>query len=144
MKRVLSSATCGIALVALVGTTALAAAPAQRQGGQGRAQADQNTQGHTQFTDADRKVAQDWNSQHQKNPPAGLRPKDRLSADQESRLQPGRPLDPDLRKQEHPVPADLGRRLPPPPRNNKYVAIGGHVGLVDSATQVLRDVIHLH
>jgi hypothetical protein len=41
----------------------------------------------------------------------------------------------------HTVPSDLSHRLPAPPRNSRYVAIGGHVGLVDSVTHVLRDII---
>ena len=104
----------------------------------------QAPQRSTQFDDHARQTTRDWYNQHQSNPPAGLRSRDRLSADQESRLQPGRPLDPDLRQREHSVPRDLSRQLPPPPPNHRYVAIGGHVGLVDQRTQTLRDVIHLH
>ena len=98
----------------------------------------------TQFDDHARQTANDWYNQHQDRPPIGLRPQDRLSADQESRLQPGKPLDPDLRQRVHSVPSDLSRQLPPAPPNHRYVAIGGHVGLVDQRTQTLRDVIHLH
>jgi hypothetical protein len=101
-------------------------------------------EGHTQFDEHDRQVANDWYGQHQSRPPAGLRSRDRLSPDQESRLQPGRPLGRDLQKHVHSVPSDLGHRLPPAPPNHRYVAIGGHVGLVDKKGQVLRDVIHLH
>ncbi len=99
---------------------------------------------HTQFDDHDRQVTTDWYNQHKDHPPAGLRPQDRLSPDQERRLEPGRPVPSDLRRREHAVPADLAHRLPPPPPKSRYVAIGGHVGLVDQATQLLRDVIHLH
>jgi Ni/Co efflux regulator RcnB len=104
----------------------------------------QDRQRATQFDDHARQATRDWYSQHQNRPPVGLRTQDRLSSDQESRLQPGRPLDPDLRRREHPVPRDLSRQLPPPPSNHRYVAIGGHVGIVDSVTHILRDVIHLH
>jgi Ni/Co efflux regulator RcnB len=97
-----------------------------------------------QFDDHARQTANDWYNQHQTRPPVGLRSQDRLSPDQESRLQPGRPLDPDLRQRVHAVPSDLSRRLPAPPPNHRYVAIGGHVGMVDRRTQTLRDVIHLH
>jgi hypothetical protein len=97
-----------------------------------------------QFDDHARQTTQDWYSQHQSGPPVGLRAQDRLSTDQESRLQPGRPLDADLRQHAHPVPRDLSRQLPTPPSNHRYVAIGGHVGMVDTRTQTLRDVIHLH
>jgi hypothetical protein len=97
-----------------------------------------------QFDDHARQTANDWYNQHQNQPPVGLRSQDRLSPDQESRLQPGRPLDPDLRQRVHAVPSDLSRRLPAPPPNHRYVAIGGHVGMVDRRTQTLRDVIHLH
>jgi Ni/Co efflux regulator RcnB len=97
-----------------------------------------------QFDDHSRQTTRDWYNQHQNRPPVGLRSQDRLSSEQEARLQPGKPLDPDLRQRAHPVPQDLSRQLPPPPRNHRYVAIGGHVGLVDNVNHTLRDVIHLH
>jgi Ni/Co efflux regulator RcnB len=104
----------------------------------------QAPQASMQFDDHARQATRDWYNQHQSNPPAGFRSRDRLSADQESRLQPGRPLDPDLRQHVHSVPRDLSRQLPPPPPNHRYVAIGGHVGMVDNGTHILRDVIHLN
>jgi Ni/Co efflux regulator RcnB len=100
-------------------------------------------QGHTQFDEKDRQTANDWYSQHKTNPPAGLRNQDRLNADQESRLREGAPLDKDLRKKVHPAPEDLRRRLPDPPPDHRYVAIGGHVGLIDNHFQV-KAIIHLH
>ncbi len=101
-------------------------------------------EGRAQFTDGDRQATKDWYAQHQAHPPAGLRQQDRLSADQETRLQPGRILDRDLQSRTHGVPTDLSRRLSPPPPNHRYVAIGGHVGLEDKSTHTLRDVIHVH
>ena len=97
-----------------------------------------------QFDDHARQTTNTWYQQHQSKPPAGFRSQDRLSAEQESRLQPGRKMDSDLRKREHPVPRELSRQLPPPPAHHRYVAIGGHVGLVDSVNNILRDVIHVH
>jgi hypothetical protein len=97
-----------------------------------------------QFDDHARQTTNAWYQQHQSKPPAGFRAQDRLSADQESRLQPGRPLDSDLRARERSVPRDLARQLPPPPPNHRYVALGGHVGLVDRSNHTLRDVIHVH
>ncbi len=40
-------------------------------------------------------------------------------------------------------PPELARQLPPPPSDHRYVAIGGHIGLIDSKFQV-KGVIHLH
>src|SRR5580704_9519989 len=100
-------------------------------------------QGHTQFDEKDRQTTTDWYNQHKDHAPAGLRQQDRLSADQESRLQEGRVMDKDLRKKVHPVPEDLRRSLPPPPSDHRYVAIGGNVGLMDNHYQV-KGVIHLH
>lgn len=104
---------------------------------------DQNAQGHTQFDEKDRQTTTDWYNQHKDHPPAGFRSQDRLSTDEESRLREGAVLDKDLRRKVHPVPTDLGRRLPPPPSDHRYVAIGGHVGLIDNNFQV-KAVIHLH
>ena len=103
-----------------------------------------SAQDHTQFNEHDRQVTNDWYRQHQNHAPTGLRSQDRLSAEEESRLQPGRPLPRDLQRRSHSVPRDLERRLPAAPRHHKYVAIGGHVALVDSRTHEVRDVIHLH
>ena len=103
-----------------------------------------SAQDRGQFNEHDRQVTNDWYRQHQKHAPRGLRTQDRLSADEESRLQPGRPLPRDLRARTHPVPRDLERQLPTPLRNHKYLAIGGHVALVNSRTHEVRDVIHIH
>ena len=102
-----------------------------------------NQQGHTQFDDHDQQVARDWYNQHKAHPPAGLRNQDRLSADEESRLHEGEVLDKRLRKKVHPAPPELSRQLPPPPSDHRYVAIGGHIGLIDNKFQV-KGVIHLH
>jgi Ni/Co efflux regulator RcnB len=102
-----------------------------------------NQQSHDTFDDHDRQVTRDWYDQHQGHAPAGLRKQDHLSPDQESRLKPGAQLDPELRRQVHNAPADLARRLPPPPSNHRYVTIGGHVATVDHNNRV-KDVIHLH
>jgi len=103
----------------------------------------QDRQGHTQFDEKDRQTTTNWYNQHKDHPPAGFRDKDRLNADQESRLREGAVLDKDLRKKVHPVPEDLKRNLPPPPNDHRYVAIGGNVGLMDNHYQV-KSVIHLH
>jgi Ni/Co efflux regulator RcnB len=123
------------AILAMSGSAAVAQ-DSRQQGGQNRT-------GNTQFDDHTQQVARDWNNQHQKKPPAGLRSQDRLSAEQESRLHEGAVLDKDMRKRVHPAPRDLERQLPPPPSNHRYVAIGGHIGLIDNSYQV-KAVIHLH
>jgi len=97
----------------------------------------------TQFDSHDQQVARDWYNQHQDHPAAGLRSQDRLSADQESRMREGSVLDKDMRRQVHPAPPDLARRLPPPPTHHRYVAVGGHIGMIDNGYQV-KAVIHLH
>jgi Ni/Co efflux regulator RcnB len=102
-----------------------------------------NQQGHTQFDEHDQQATRDWYNQNQTHPPTGLRNQDRLSADEESRLHEGAVLDKGLRRKVHPAPPDLSRRLPPPPSNDRYVAIGGHVALIDNTFQV-KAVIHLH
>jgi Ni/Co efflux regulator RcnB len=103
----------------------------------------QTRQGHTQFDDKDRQTTTEWYNQHKDHPPAGFRDQDRLTAEQEGRLREGEKLDNDLRKRVKPVPEDLRRRLPPPPSDHRYVAIGGHVGLIDNNFQV-KAVIRLH
>jgi Ni/Co efflux regulator RcnB len=86
--------------------------------------------------DSQQQVASEWYNQHQNNLPEGLRPEDRLSAEQESRLRVGATLDNDLRDKVRPAPADLAAHLAPPPPDHRYVAVGGHVGLIDKNFQV--------
>lgn len=126
--RLLAAATA--AMLALGGSAALS-------------QDRRDQQGHTQFDEHDQQVSRDWYNQHQAHPPAGLRNQDHLSADEESRLREGATLDKGLRRKVHPAPPDLVRQLPPPPRDHRYVAVGGHVGLIDNNFQV-KAVIHLH
>lgn len=102
-----------------------------------------NQQGHTQFDDHDQQVTHDWYNKNQAHPPAGLRSQDKLSSDEESRLHEGAVLDKDMRKKVHSAPPDLARQYPAPPANHRYVAIGGHIALIDNSFQV-KAVIHLH
>lgn len=102
-----------------------------------------SAQDRQQFNDHDRQVTQDWYNQHQKSAPAGLRTSDRLTPDQEGRLQSGHPYDKDLQQRSHSVPRDLSRRLPAAPAHHKYVAVGGHIALVDTVNKVVRDVINI-
>jgi hypothetical protein len=147
------AATIG-AILALSGTAVVAQDRPQRQD-QSRGQTrddqnrgarngnDQNQQNRGTFNEHDQQVSRDWYNQHQNHPPAGLRSKDRLSPDEESRLNQGAVLDRNLRKKVHPAPQDLSRQLPPPQNGHRYVVIGGHVASIDNSYQV-HDVIHLH
>ena len=103
-----------------------------------------SAQEHTQFDDHARQVTKDYYNQHQSHPPKGLRNQDRLSAEEEAQLEPGKPLPSQLRRKAYTAPRDLRRQLPPPPRHHRYVVIGQHVALVDDTNHVLRDVIKLH
>ena len=125
--------------LAVVLVLAASAALAQDRGQRG----DQNRQDQTQFSEHDQQVTHDWYNQHQDHPPAGLRKQDRLSPDEESRLHDGAMLDKNLRRKVHPAPPDLTSRLPAPPSNHRYVAVGGHVGVIDNQYNV-KAVIHLH
>lgn len=126
MKTQLRTALCAMAL--LIATAGMA----------------QERRDHTQFDDHDRQVTQDWYNQHQRHAPKGLRSEDRLSADQEAGLQPGRPLDRELRRKAYSAPSELRHRLPPVPAHHRYMTVGGHVVLVDSRDNTVRDVIHVH
>ena len=97
--------------------------------------------GYTRFDDRDQQVTRVWYSQHRDHP--GFRNEDRLSADEESRFHEGAVLDEGLRVKVYAAPEELTRQLPPPAQNHRYVAIGGHVVLIDNRNQV-KAVIHLH
>jgi hypothetical protein len=109
----------------------------------GRNSADWNRQHHTSFNDQDRQATRDWYQQHQKGLGAGWRQRDRLSPAMQGRLRAGQPLDPQLRKQMHPLPADLSRHYGPAPSGYQYVVIGGNVIMLDSGFGV-HDVFSLN
>jgi Ni/Co efflux regulator RcnB len=129
MKSKLVLCAAVTALLAMTGSSAVAQ--------------DRNRASHDKFDDHDQQVTRDWYNQHQSHPPAGFRQSDRLSPEEEGRLREGEKLDNGFRNRMHPIPSDLGRRLPPPPPRHKYVSVGGHVVLMDNNFQI-KSVIRLH
>src|ERR1035437_6462032 len=111
------------AILAMSGSVAMAQ-DSRQQGGQ-------NRPGNTQFDDHAQQVARDWNSQHQKNPPAGFRSQDRLSADREPRRRAAAVLNRYMRGKVHPAPRFLLPQLPPPPSTHALGATGAHSGLTN-------------
>ena len=108
-------------------------------------QADQDRramQGGHSFNDHDRQATNNWYQQHQRNLGAGWRQRDRLSPDMQSRLRRGQRLDPQLRRQMHPLPPDLSMQYGPAPRGYHYAVIGGNIVLLDNGDQV-QDVFTL-
>jgi Ni/Co efflux regulator RcnB len=94
------------------------------------------------FRDRDRQAVREWYEHHRGHEPEGFRRRDWLAPKYESRLRVGFVLGPDMRRMAYPVPDDLLYQLPPCPRHYRYVAIGGHICLVDRGYRV-HDLIHL-
>jgi Ni/Co efflux regulator RcnB len=102
---------------------------------------DQRGQDHSRFDEHDRQASRDWYNEHHDRRPMGLRDRDQLAPEYESRLREGYVLDRNMRRRIYSVPDDYYRRLPPPPRGYRYVFIGGHAVLIDNGYRV-HDVIH--
>lgn len=137
MKRLrLAIGVAAATLLAFSGTTVRAQDRDQRD-----EQHDQRQ--HDRFDDHDQQVTRDWYSHNRDHAPAGLRDQDRLSSEEESRLQEGAVLDRNLRTKVHSAPRELVNQLPPPPKHHRYVAIGGHIGMIDNHYRV-KSIIHLH
>jgi Ni/Co efflux regulator RcnB len=135
MKRILSIAA-GVAVL-LAGAAAPAKEhPEKHHSDQGKHKA----KGHHKFDDHDREVTRTWCVEHRDRLPVGFRPEDRLAPEFEARLKVGVILDAHLRGQIYPVPSSLVRLLPPPPVSSHYIAIGGHIGLLD-ASRRLQDLL---
>jgi Ni/Co efflux regulator RcnB len=98
--------------------------------------------GHHKFDDRDREITHAWCNEHRDRPPVGFREVDRLPPQLEIQLKVGAILPLDLRKHIVPMPTDLLHRLPAPPVDVQYVAIGGHVALMDQAHR-LHDLLPL-
>jgi Ni/Co efflux regulator RcnB len=128
----------GAIALLMFGAPPVARATSGQRGEQ--AATDQKSRSQAQFTTQDRQAASDWYGKNQANPPAGFRAQDRLSSDQESRLQVGSKLDPDLQKMTRTVPSDLRHKLATPAPGYRYLTVGGHVTLLDKQNQV-QDII---
>ena len=98
--------------------------------------------GHHKFDDHDREIANSWCVENRDQLPAGFRPDDRFSPEIEARLHIGNVLDVHLTGLVQPVPADLLKRLPAPPVDLRYAALGGHIALLDAAHR-LHDLLPL-
>jgi Ni/Co efflux regulator RcnB len=138
LLKTVSLATAAAAILALSSLVAVA-----QDGGQRGDPNNDRNRTTSQFNSHDQQVTHDWYNQHKDHPPAGFRNQDRLSSEQESRLQEGAVLDKDMRRHVHPAPPELARQLPAPPSHHRYVAIGGHLGMIDNSYHV-KAVIHLH
>jgi Ni/Co efflux regulator RcnB len=94
------------------------------------------------FNEDERREAREWHKHHHDHPPAGFRREDKLGDEDDDRIREGFLIDRDLRRRVYPLPDDLFRRLPPPPRGYRYYVIGGHVVEVDGGWHIA-DVIHI-
>ena len=142
-SEVMTTRHIAAGFIAMLVFTGTASAQARNGNAHGQAATNQNRQDQPQFTAQDRQATSNWSNQHQARPPVGFRPQDRLSPALESRLQVGSRLDPELQKRVHTVPSDLRRQFAAPAPSYRYVAVGGHVALIDKKNQV-HDIIHVH
>lgn len=101
-----------------------------------------NRAGHTRFDARDRASVGEWYKENRDRLPPGFREQDHLDSHLESNLRIGEILDPALRTKTQPVEADLLQRLPLPPWDNRYVALDGHLLLVNEKTWKVSDVLH--
>jgi Ni/Co efflux regulator RcnB len=105
---------------------------------------EQERDSHAKFDNHDRAAAREWYNEHRENLPQGFREEDRMTPEEESRLQKGAALDSDTRRRVRPAPMDLLRRLPPPPRHYRYAIVEDHILIVEDRTWNISDIIHLH
>lgn len=97
---------------------------------------------HTRFDARDRETAGEWYRASRVDLPTGFREEDRLTPELESKLRVGEALDTELRERIQPAPGDLVQKLPPPLRDCQYVALDGHLLLVNEKTWNVSDVLH--
>jgi len=141
MKRTFVVTCATVALTLVVGVAAAATPQGQGRGrGRGRGE-QQQEQARAKFNDHDREVTLSWYQSNQRNLPRGLRDRDRWAPAVEVQVQDGYVLDRRQRGQIYSLPAALLRLLSPAPRGYRYVAIGGHLILIDSGYVVV-DIIH--
>jgi len=100
----------------------------------------QNASVQIEFSSRERDVLRSWYGEHKNNLPPGLAQHDRLPPGLASQLRERGTLPPGLQKKIMPVPADLARRLPPPPSGCSRVIIGGNIVLMDIKTSYVHAV----
>ena len=136
---------CGSAALSIA--LASTVAPAYSQGRGVRNQNDQQYQSdrgqfqtdrgnYHRFDDRDRRMFQSWYNSRRQNPPAGFRLNDRLPPDLNSRVGIGFRIGPEVAPYYRPIPYDLARRMPLPPRGYKYVMLGNRIVLLDNRNTV--------
>lgn len=132
-------AVAAVALIGLFGALILAQGHGQRQDANFRPEVK-----HTRFDARDRANVGDWyrSSQQAQELPEGFRSSDRLSPASESRLRVGDILDPDLRSETRPLPAELLQKLSPPAGDYRYLILDGHLLLVQQKSWNVSDVLH--
>lgn len=99
------------------------------------------------FSEAERRTIRDYYGEKRsaysgkagRGLPPGLARRDRLPPGLEMQLQRDGRLPPGLEKQA--LPGDLIYRLPPVPRGYERVIVDAHVVLVETASQVIADII---
>jgi hypothetical protein len=93
------------------------------------------------FTPQERTLITDWFRNSRGNLPPGLAKRDRLPPGLERQLRERGTLPPGLQKRLQPLPGDLERQLPRLPVGYRRGVVGGNVVLLETATQVIVDII---
>jgi hypothetical protein len=127
-------------MLALTVSAALAQRSGRGQNDQGRGRGPAAEQ--RRFDDNERRAANSWYDANQRHLPAGFRRNDRFSPSVELQLREGYVIDRPMRRQMHPIPYSLVRRLAPVPRGYRHMVIDEHIILVDRNYRVY-DVIHV-
>lgn len=96
------------------------------------------------YSQHDRDDMYSWYHEHEDHDdlPPGLAKRDRLPPGLERQLVLRGELPPGLRRRIRPVPVELERELPPPPRDCEHVVIGGHIVLWNRHTNIVLDIFH--
>jgi len=94
------------------------------------------------FAAHDRDEFRGWYAEHYAHLPPGLAKKDRLPPGLEKQLVLRGKFPPGLESRIYVIPADLQRRLPPPPRDCERVVVGGHIVLRNRQTKIVVDIFH--
>ena len=94
------------------------------------------------FAEHDRGEIRNWYAENHRHLPPGLARRDYLPPDQESRLVIHAAFPGALESRVMVVPADLDRRMGPPPPDCERVIIGGHIVLRNRSSRVIVDIFH--
>ena len=111
--------------------------------GHGHDRDDDREYARAYYHDEHHRAAEEWCYKHRGHLPPGLAKKGGMPPGLAKKLARGYYIEPEYRRYIYVVPADLERRLPPPPRDCRHAIVAGHLVLMNRNTNLVLDIMNI-